>query len=286
MSSATSFTRTRASFTAEQAHEFERLQGASRCGKCRSRNNPEPLKRCAGCRTVSYCDTHCQKSHWKKHKGLCNLAQGKGPKNGYLSKIKSPEEVYGVLIDSYRWRTALDHTFKHENHGMYQDGTLSKDFLWSQGDATDDFQRYIDLAEQAGVMPIWWQFENRMACLAKAVDKKNGDSVYAEFDEGKLTQKYGDDVSIQNALVMLAELVVGYDGKGSTCDEAFLEFQEQLRSNPGEQHKVMMTAVDTFRRMMAPTGHADDRDDDDSGNDDEDDDGEEGVKEAVSKDNR
>lgn len=221
MSTGTSFPRTQSSFTAEQSHEFERSQGTSRCSNCGSRGNQDSLRRCGGCKCVSYCSAGCQRSHWNKHKGFCNLVQGKGPKNGYLTKLGSPEEVYRVLIDSYRWRVELDHTFKHENHGIYQDGTLAKDSLWSQGDAVDDVQKYMDLAEQAGIMPEWWSFEHRMVCLTKAVDKKSEESIYAGIDERKLAERYGDDSSIRNTLVMLAELVVGYDGKGSTVDQSF-----------------------------------------------------------------
>ena len=33
------------------------------------------IRQCSGCKSVRYCDSECQKSHWKEHKVLCNAIQ-------------------------------------------------------------------------------------------------------------------------------------------------------------------------------------------------------------------
>ena len=40
-------------------------------GTCITCGNTPVTSRCAGCRKVFYCNTICQKQHWKKHKSLC-----------------------------------------------------------------------------------------------------------------------------------------------------------------------------------------------------------------------
>lgn len=176
------------------------------------------------------------------------MVQGKGAKNGYLSRFKTPEETFKVLIDSYRLRVELDHAHREENHGIYFDGKLAEGLVWAKGDASEDFQRYLDLAEEAGIMPEWWRFENRMECLAEAVDKKNEESIYQHIDQENLMTKYEGDVAIRNALSILAELVVGYEGKGPAKDEKwFQEFQEYLDLHPDERARLIAGTVEAVK---------------------------------------
>jgi len=176
------------------------------------------------------------------------MVQGKGPKNGYLSKLKTPEDIFKVLIDSYRLRVELDHTHREENHGIYADGKLSEGLVWAAGDASDDFQKYLDLTEQSGVLPEWWRFENRMECLAEAVYKKNEDSIYNPLDQEQLMTKYEGDVAIRNALCILAELIVGYEGKGRATDgKWFNQFQEHLDLNSNERARLIAGTVEAVK---------------------------------------
>src|SRR5689334_9647655 len=68
----------------------------------------------------------CQKAKWPKHKPFCNMVQGKGAKNAYLTAYPR-DEALRVLIDSYRLRVELDHVHRHEDHGMYYPGK------WEEG---------------------------------------------------------------------------------------------------------------------------------------------------------
>ena len=38
------------------------------------------LRKCKGCRSVAYCSTDCQKTHWRRHKAACQAAQAAGAK--------------------------------------------------------------------------------------------------------------------------------------------------------------------------------------------------------------
>lgn len=182
------------------------------------------------------------------------MVQGKGSKNAYLSKFKTPEEVFRILTDSYRLRVELDHSHRDENHGIYRsdNSKLLEGLVWTNGDAADDFQKYLDLAEDSGVLPEWWRFENRMECLAEAVDKKNEDSVFNAIDQEQLMTKYEGDTAIRSALCILAELIVGYDGKGrAKDDEWFREFQEHLDLHPEEKAKLIAGTIEAVKNAGA-----------------------------------
>lgn len=58
---------------AEQEHEYMMAQrSAMECANCgKISEDKEALKRCAGCKGVSYCSKTCQKDHWHKHKTTC-----------------------------------------------------------------------------------------------------------------------------------------------------------------------------------------------------------------------
>jgi hypothetical protein len=44
------------------------------CDGCREGRAIEELKRCGGCRRVSYCSIECQRAHWNAHKPHCKAA--------------------------------------------------------------------------------------------------------------------------------------------------------------------------------------------------------------------
>jgi len=193
------------------------------------------------------------------------MVLGKGAKNAYLSRLKRPEDVFQVVIDSYRLRVELDHAHRAEDHGLYFDNGDGKkvgageELVWAKGDAAEDFQRYLDLAEEAGVLPEWWRFENRMECLAEAVDVKGEESVFKHIDQEQLVTRYEGDMAIRNALCILAELVVGYEGKGRAKDgEWFEEFRDFLDLHPEEKARLIAGTVEAVKNAGVLPGQGTD----------------------------
>ena len=41
------------------------------CAPCLKRGSQTELRRCAGCKSFSYCSKDCQRSDWPSHKRLC-----------------------------------------------------------------------------------------------------------------------------------------------------------------------------------------------------------------------
>ena len=41
------------------------------CARCLKRDSRTELRRCAGCKSFSYCSKDCQRSDWPSHKRLC-----------------------------------------------------------------------------------------------------------------------------------------------------------------------------------------------------------------------
>lgn len=156
-----------------------------------------------------------------------------------------------MLIDSYRLRADSDHLHRQEDHGIYFSGELAEGLVWAKGDVYADFQRYLDLAETSGILPKWWTFETRIECLAIAVDKGNHESVFNVIDQEQLLTKYGGDTTVRNALCILAELVVGYEGKGGPKnDEWFHEFQEFLDLHPEERARLISGTVEAVKSAL------------------------------------
>ena len=61
------------------------------------------------------------------------MVQGKGEQSAYLSSYDH-DEVYRVLIDSYRLRVETDHLSREEDHGIYYSGKPLTGLVWSGGD--------------------------------------------------------------------------------------------------------------------------------------------------------
>ena len=168
------------------------------------------------------------------------MAQGKGSKNGYLTSLKDSEKVYRELIDAYCERVEKDHSL-FMNHGIYYDGKLREDLVWARGDAIDDFQTFLDLAEESGILPEWWRFENRAECLTKAVDKSGSGNIFGRFNDQEVSRRIQQDRSGQrNALRILAELVVGFHGNGRDVTGAvFEDFKQRLDANPADVDRLL-----------------------------------------------
>ena len=51
------------------------------CARCLKRGSQTELRRCAGCKSFSYCSKDCQRSDWPSHKRLCKSIQSLEPLN-------------------------------------------------------------------------------------------------------------------------------------------------------------------------------------------------------------
>jgi hypothetical protein len=202
----------------------------------------------------------CQKAQWKKHKPFCQMTQGKGRRDGYLS-AQTQEEVLRLLVDAYRLRVEVDHDDGDCDHGVYYDekkaGRWPDGVVWARGDAYTDFQRWLDLCEESGVLPDWWRFEERMECLGMAVDKGEGakETVWRRLDQTELMTRYEGDASVRSALLVLAELVVGYEGKGRARDDRwYVKFSEGLDLHPEERARLLKGSVEAVRKAFEDQG--------------------------------
>lgn len=182
------------------------------------------------------------------------MVQGKGKKSAYLA-AQEHDEVLRVLIDAYRLRVELDHLHRQEDHGLYHPGKWEEGIVWVQGDAIEDFQRWLDMVEMSGVLPEWWRFEDRMETLGMAVDKNDKESILNPIDQTELITRYGGDTTIRNALCILAELVVGYEGRGAAKDDKwYMQFSEHLDLHPEERARMIKGSVEAVRAAFEQHG--------------------------------
>ncbi|EHY53010.1 hypothetical protein HRR90_003640 [Exophiala dermatitidis] len=241
-------------YVSQIEHEYLHSKKLSVCANCLALGFQKSLRRCNGCQLVDYCSKDCQKTHWPKHKPFCNLVQGKGSPDAYLSS-KDHDEVLRIIIDAYRLRVETDHESREEDHGIYYPGKPIDGLVWAKGDAIDDFQRFLDLIEGTDILPKWWRFEDRMECLLMAIDKESPESIFKPINQAELPTRYGGDTSIRVALAIIAEMVVGYDGKGPAKDDTWFQgFQEFLDLHPEERARLIKPSVDMAEQIMKEHG--------------------------------
>jgi hypothetical protein len=182
------------------------------------------------------------------------MVQGKGKKNLYLN-AKDRKVVFRTLIDAYRLRMEIDHLHRNEDHGIYYPGEWEQGIVWAKGDVSEDFQRWIDMTESSGILPEWWRFEDRMEMLGIALNKEDKESILTPIDQTDLISRYSADTSIRTALSILAELVVGYEGKGAATDNVWYQkFSEHLDLHPEERAKLIKGAVEAVQQVFEKHG--------------------------------
>lgn len=90
-----------------------------------------------------------------------------------------------------------------------------------------------------------------MNCLAWAINKEDPESIFKPVDQTEIFTRYGGDTAIRQAFLILAELCVGYDGKGPAKDDTwFQEFQEYLDLHPQERARLIAGTVDAVRAAL------------------------------------
>jgi hypothetical protein len=91
-----------------------------------------------------------------------------------------------------------------------------------------------------------------MQTLAQAVDKKSSDSIFKAINQTELPQRYGGDMAVRQALAIIAEMVVGYDGKGPAKDDTwYQEFQEFMDLHPEERARLIKGSIDMVQSILA-----------------------------------
>jgi MYND finger len=220
---------------------------------------PAPLKRCTGCQSLSYCSKECQKKHWSHHKPFCRLVQGKGAPNSFLTDAgskKGEDCVIDIVIDSYRIRVQHDHLYRHEDHGIYYKGKqLPEGNVFASGDVYADFQNYLDRAEMAKILPEWWDFYKRLECLGKAVDRNaNEQNIFKSIEEDGLMDRYNGDRQIRSTLIILAELAIGYEGKGPPKDGEWISRFKRYVNTPEVKERIEKASVVSLEAMYAKYG--------------------------------
>lgn len=73
----------------------------ARCANCDKKTEGDQARVCGGCRIVYYCDTICQKRHWKNgHKKVCRTPFDRCPR-------EMPSDVASELDDMMRKKCSL-----------------------------------------------------------------------------------------------------------------------------------------------------------------------------------
>lgn len=153
--------------------DLSSMASCAQCGKTAAADST-PLKRCAKCKSTTYCSRDCQKAHWKVHKKTCDRGASASGSSSHGFQVHSvdpaafgagiaddalhalPEkDVYKRLIDSYRLRVEDAYVYSGNPIGLY-----------AGEDPVVGFQEFLDLAEKrGGLLPPWWSKEKRSECV-------------------------------------------------------------------------------------------------------------------------
>jgi mitochondrial splicing suppressor protein 51 len=208
------------------------------CGKTEAEAG-KSLKKCAKCHASSYCSRECQKSDWKQHKKTCGskssdpgtdaaapVAAAPGVTTRPLSSTgsstknldtvidkpfqklqnktwlhdRSENDVFKLLIDSYRMRMVDDHTFT---------GDVDNDSIYGGANSGElGFHRFMrEVTKKPGLLPSWWTAQKLVDCLQ--FGRSNSSSnLSAAVEKSDIQETYGNpDMPMQ--LRMFAEQVYG-----------------------------------------------------------------------------
>ncbi|KAF4974955.1 hypothetical protein FZEAL_8218 [Fusarium zealandicum] len=182
-----------------------------------------------GCRTP-YCSRNCRRADKKAHGKVCKLLQDAVAAGASSSQHRptehqrqppSPdttlriidvtwfhdcpkEEVYRILIDSYRLRM----------NDMSECRQVSDEDVYFVRFATSiiGFRRYLDIAQDtAGFLPSWWNAEKREECEAYCAIPNGGHTCKLSYWQSveDIARDYNDDEQIVLRLRLLAQVVFG-----------------------------------------------------------------------------
>jgi splicing suppressor protein 51 len=108
------------------------------------------------------------------------------------------EEVYKILIDTYRLRLDDNYVSAAEFRGLY-----------AGEDPVTDFNRFLDKAEWNGeILPKWWNKEKRKRCIEIGTKKDGWSYLGHAIEKQDVIDEYKDRY-MPGTLRMLAEQVYG-----------------------------------------------------------------------------
>ncbi|KAK7553440.1 hypothetical protein JOL62DRAFT_350892 [Phyllosticta paracitricarpa] len=162
------------------------------CATCRRRDSklPTGLIACVRCKQALYCSLDCQETDSANH----------------LPKCISPERarpVYQEYIDAYRLRVEDEYVFAGIATGIHNS---------SRQHPLKGFIKFLDHAEERGVVPRWWTEDARRDCERQAWF---GEGVQHPLDKINVIEKYQDPLKPME-LRILAERVYGWPIPGFT----------------------------------------------------------------------
>ncbi|KAK8230213.1 hypothetical protein BKA81DRAFT_61588 [Phyllosticta paracitricarpa] len=170
----------------------DHVQAPPSCATCRRRDSklPTGLIACVRCKQALYCSLDCQETDSANH----------------LPKCISPERarpVYQEYIDAYRLRVEDEYVFAGIATGIHNS---------SRQHPLKGFIKFLDHAEERGVVPRWWTEDARRDCERQAWF---GEGVQHPLDKINVIEKYQDPLKPME-LRILAERVYGWPIPGFT----------------------------------------------------------------------
>ncbi|TFB00501.1 hypothetical protein CCMA1212_007795 [Trichoderma ghanense] len=214
----------------------EKIGPHAACGRCKhdpAVNEPaSTLLTCGNCKAVQYCSIICQLRDWKAHKSIYCVNPINIPVDILARPHKAPflmttianpfarlskgiwlhdrhkQDVYILLIDSFRLREYDDYTFG---------GTSNADSVYSgRPSSCPAFRRFLYQAEAKGLMPPWWTDHKRVECLTKAIDRSadNWHDIHTMTRDVEVVVVYEAAIMAMQ-LRMFAETVLGSGAAGT-----------------------------------------------------------------------
>ncbi|KAF9404565.1 hypothetical protein BGZ94_004095, partial [Podila epigama] len=132
---------------------------------------------------------------------------------------RDPEDVYRLLIDTYRLRVEDDYNLS---------GEVSEGSLYDGGDGVDDFLRFLALVdEKKHLLPPWWTEESKVKCmeLATTDGETYSYSLQRAVQKGDISDYYHNSL-MPMQMRMFGEQVIG-TGPGGQRGEGMLQMMVQ-----------------------------------------------------------